>query len=77
MWLNGVISCAIRHRKNAKHWHHANMYINDDFPQESKLRVTGLCAGNAPMTGEFPAQRPSNAEMFPFLTASWITDYMY
>ena len=28
----------------------------------SKLRVTGLCAGNSPVTGEFPAQRSSNAE---------------
>ena len=28
----------------------------------SKLRVTGLCAGNLPVTGEFPAQRASNAE---------------
>ena len=27
-----------------------------------KLRVTGLCAGNSPATGEFPAQKPSNAE---------------
>ena len=27
-----------------------------------KLHVTGLCAGNSPMTGEFPAQRASNAE---------------
>ena len=27
-----------------------------------KLRVTGLCAGNSPGTGEFPAQRASNAE---------------
>ena len=32
----------------------------------SKLRVTGLCAGNSPVTGEFPAQRASNAETFPF-----------
>ena len=24
----------------------------------SKLRVTGLCEGNSPVTGEFPAQRP-------------------
>ena len=32
----------------------------------SKLRVTGLCAGNSPVTGEFPAQRTSNAKMFPF-----------
>ena len=28
----------------------------------SKLRVTGFCAGNSPVTGEFPAQRVSNAE---------------
>ena len=28
----------------------------------SQLRVTGLCAGNSPLTGEFPAQRASNAE---------------
>ena len=27
-----------------------------------KLRVTGLCAENSPVTGEFPARRPSNAE---------------
>ena len=26
----------------------------------SKLRVTGLCEGNSPVTGEFPAQMPSN-----------------
>ena len=32
----------------------------------SKFRVTGLCAGNSPVTGEFPAQMASNAEMFPF-----------
>ena len=28
----------------------------------SKLRVTGLCAGNSQMTGEFPAQMASNTE---------------
>ena len=28
----------------------------------SKLRVTGLCAGNSPGTGEFSAQMASNAE---------------
>ena len=28
----------------------------------SKLRVTGLCAGNSLETGEFPAQMASNAE---------------
>ena len=28
----------------------------------SKPRVTGLCAGNSPETGEFPAQMANNAE---------------
>ena len=28
----------------------------------SKVLVTGLCAGNSPVTGEFPAQRASKAE---------------
>ena len=28
----------------------------------SKLRVTGLCVGNSPVTGKFPAQMASNAE---------------
>ena len=28
----------------------------------SKLRVTGLCEGNSPLTGEFPAQRARNVE---------------
>ena len=29
----------------------------------SELRVTGLCVGNSPVTGEFPAQMASNAEI--------------
>ena len=28
----------------------------------SKLSVTGLCEGNSPVTGEFPAERASDAE---------------
>ena len=34
--------------------------------KSSKLRITGLCVGNLPVTGEFPAQLTSNAKMFPF-----------
>ena len=30
--------------------------------ETSTLCVTGLCAGNTPVTGEFPAQKASNAE---------------
>ena len=40
--------------------------LNRLFRRRSKktsmLRVTGLCAGNSPVTGEFPAQMTSNAE---------------
>ena len=46
--------------------------------EPSKLRITGLCAGNSPETGEFPAQVASNAEMFPFddviMSATWNDD---
>ena len=34
----------------------------------SKLRVISLCEGNSPVTGEFPAQRTSNAEN---VSGSW------
>ena len=38
-------------------------YIRCRSKKMSKLRVTGLCVGNSPMTGEFPAQlSASNAE---------------
>ena len=30
--------------------------------KKSMLHVTGLCVGNSPVTGEFPAQKASNAE---------------
>ena len=33
--------------------------------KKKKLRVTGLCKGNSPVTGEFPAQRAINAENVP------------
>ena len=33
-----------------------------DRRKHPKLRVTGLCEGNSPVTGEFPSQRASNAE---------------
>ena len=34
--------------------------------ETSKLRVTGLCVRNSPVTGEFPAQRAVTRKMFPF-----------
>ena len=39
-----------------------NLLFRRKSKKTSKLRVTGLCAGNSPWTGEFPAQKASNAE---------------
>ena len=39
---------------------HSTVYSDAEIT--SKLRVTGLCAGNSPGTGELPAQMVSNAE---------------
>ena len=38
------------------------VYSDADKKKTSKLRVTGLCEGNSPGTGEFPAQMASYAE---------------
>ena len=34
---------------------------------KENIRVTGLCEGNSPVTGEFPAQRAGNAEHISIL----------
>ena len=39
-----------------------NRFFTHRSKKTSKLRVTGLCEGNSPVTGEFLAQRASNAE---------------
>ena len=48
---------------NHQHYH---CLLNRLFRRRSrktlKLRVTGLCVGNSPVTGEFPAQMASNTE---------------
>ena len=41
---------------------YSTVYSGVDQKKTSKLRVTGLCAGNSPGTGEFSAQMASNAE---------------
>ena len=44
--------------------HHCwlNRLFRHRSKKTSKLRVTGLCVGNSPVTGEFPAQMASNVE---------------
>ena len=39
-----------------------NHLFGHRWKKTSKLRVTGLCEGNSPVTGEFPTQRASYAE---------------
>ena len=57
-----------RHNGHASVWNHQphDCLLNHLFrrtpKKTSKLRVTGLCAGNSPGTGEFPAQMASYAE---------------
>ena len=51
------------------HWH-LDCLINRLFRRRSKettkFHVTGLCEGNSPVTGEFPAKGPVTQKMFPF-----------
>ena len=47
---------------------YSTVYSGADQRLTSKLRVTGLCVGNLPGTGEFPAQMTSNAEN---ISISW------
>ena len=37
-------------------------FVQAQIKENIKLRVTGFCEGNSPVTSEFPAQRASNAE---------------
>ena len=43
----------------------------------SKLRVTGFCAGNSPVTDEFPAERASNAKNVAYLVSKYVTNSIY
>ena len=45
---------------------YSTVYSRRRSKKALKLRVTGLCVGNSPVTVQFPAQMASNAEMFPF-----------
>ena len=41
---------------------YSTVYFRRRSKKTSKLCVTGICEGNSPVTGEFPAQMTSNAE---------------
>ena len=42
------------------------VYSGADQRKYQSSRVTGLCAGNSPVTGEFPHKRPVMRNIFPF-----------
>ena len=59
---NGVIMRAMASQITCLTIVYSTVYSRRRSKKTSKLRVTGLCEGNSPVTGEFPAQRASNAE---------------
>ena len=69
-WRHHVNCLPLQWRHNghdsvSNHQHHdclLNRLYRRRSKKTSKLRVTGLCAGNSPGTGEFPAQMASNTE---------------
>ena len=66
--LTPVAALRWRHNERDSVWKHQphNCLLDRLFRRRSKktskLRVTGLCAGNSPGAGEFPAQMASSAE---------------
>ena len=68
LFVDGLFSLRWRHNERdsvSNHQPHdclLNRLFGRRSKKTSKLRVTGLCAGNSPGTGEFPAQMASYAE---------------
>ena len=75
--LTQVLACCLTTPIHSLRWRHngrddvsnhqphdclLNRLFRRRSKKTSKLRVTGLCVGNSPGTGEFPAQMASNAE---------------
>ena len=58
-WRHNECECVSNHQP---HECLLNSLFRRRSKKTSKLRVTGLCEGNSPVTGEFPAQRASEAE---------------
>ena len=66
----GVLLSSLQWRHNGRHGisnhqpHHCllNLLFRRRSKKTSKLCVTGLCAGNSPVTGELPEQMANNME---------------
>ena len=59
---SGIIMSAISSQITSVSIVNSTVYSGANQRKTSKLRVTGHCQGNSPVTGEFPAQRSNNAE---------------
>ena len=74
LWCHNRHDCVPNHQP-----HHCllNCLFGRRSKKTSKLHVTGLCVGNSPGTGEFPAQMASNmGKGFHLMTSSCI-QYMH
>ena len=59
---NDVIMSKIASQITSVSTVYSTVFFGHRSKKTSKLRATGLCAGNSPLTGEFPARKASNAE---------------
>ena len=68
-WRHNEHDCVSNHRR-------LDCLLNCLFMRRSKktpkLRVTCLCAGNSPVTGEFLHKWPVTRKMFPLMTSPWV-----
>ena len=64
--LSSTLQWSHNERDGVSNHRHLDCFLNCLFRRKSKktskLRVTGLCEGNLPVTGGFPSQRASKAE---------------
>ena len=77
-WRREILRCQCRHSGDdgvSNHQPHdclLNSLFRHISKKTSKLRVTGHCEGNPPVTGEFPAQRAVTRKMFPLDESFWL-----
>ena len=65
-WVRWLLKHQLRHCL-------LNRLFRSRSKKTSKLRVTGPCAGNSTVTGEFPHKGPVTGKWFHLMTSSWTT----
>ena len=74
---NDVIMSAMASQITSLTIVYSTVYLRRRSKKTSKLRVTGLCEGNSPVTGRFPAQMGSNAENVSIWWRHHATELLY